>query len=191
MSDKTEEPIAEQAARYRWLRDKSEPNICAFYLSVGMGLHGVRFTRETVDAAIDAAMQAESRTDTARLPPAEASKPDEKNSAAGQPLVGLSDEREAKSQDWDSIEGLTRIKDDVTRSNHDRTVAATVLVKKIIAAPAVPQSPPTPTQKGGPHADGISVAEVKPEGRDSVTNAQPTPEVGLPELSAAPKQGDQ
>ena len=41
------------AQRYRWLRDKSEPEICAFYLSVGKAFHGVKFARETVDAAID------------------------------------------------------------------------------------------------------------------------------------------
>lgn len=40
------------AARYRWLRDYSEPALCAFYLSVGKAFDGVRFTRETVDAAI-------------------------------------------------------------------------------------------------------------------------------------------
>jgi hypothetical protein len=42
------------AERYRWLRDISEPGICAFYLSVGQAFHGVRFARETVDEAIDA-----------------------------------------------------------------------------------------------------------------------------------------
>lgn len=41
------------AARYRWLRDKSEPGICAFYLSVGKAFDGVKFTQETVDQAID------------------------------------------------------------------------------------------------------------------------------------------
>jgi hypothetical protein len=46
------------AARYRWLRDKSEPGICAFYLSVGQAFKGVKFARETVDEAIDAAMSA-------------------------------------------------------------------------------------------------------------------------------------
>ncbi|CAM2142560.1 protein of unknown function [Pararobbsia alpina] len=45
---------ARDAARYRWLRDISEPGICAFYLSVGQAFHGVRFKRETVDEAIDA-----------------------------------------------------------------------------------------------------------------------------------------
>jgi hypothetical protein len=41
------------AERYRWLRDVSEPGICAFYLSVGMAFKGVKFARETVDAALD------------------------------------------------------------------------------------------------------------------------------------------
>jgi hypothetical protein len=50
------QPAPGDAERYRWLRDKSEPGICAFYLSVGQAFKGVRFTRETVDAAIDAAM---------------------------------------------------------------------------------------------------------------------------------------
>lgn len=45
------------AERYRWLRDKSEPGLCAFYLSVGMALHGVKFAPETVDSFIDAAMK--------------------------------------------------------------------------------------------------------------------------------------
>jgi hypothetical protein len=42
------------AERYRWLRDLSEPGICAFYLSVGKAFDGVKFKRETVDEAIDA-----------------------------------------------------------------------------------------------------------------------------------------
>ena len=45
---------AKDAMRYRWLRDKSEPGICAFYLSVGKAFDGVRFTQTTVDDAIDA-----------------------------------------------------------------------------------------------------------------------------------------
>lgn len=45
---------AKDASRYRWLRDHSQPGICTFYLSVGNGLHGVKFTRDTVDEAIDA-----------------------------------------------------------------------------------------------------------------------------------------
>lgn len=49
---------ARDAARYRWLRDKSEPGICSFYLSVGSAFKGVRFARETVDEAIDAAIAA-------------------------------------------------------------------------------------------------------------------------------------
>ena len=45
---------AKEAARYRWLRDKSEPGICSFYLSVGKAFDGIKFTQDTVDAAIDA-----------------------------------------------------------------------------------------------------------------------------------------
>ena len=50
---------AKDAARYRWLRDKSEPGICAFYISVGQAFKGVKFARETVDKAIDAARAAQ------------------------------------------------------------------------------------------------------------------------------------
>jgi len=50
---------AKDAVRYRWLRDKSEPGICAFYMSVGQAFKGVKFARETVDEAIDAARAAE------------------------------------------------------------------------------------------------------------------------------------
>lgn len=46
------------AARYRWLRDLSEPGICSFYLSVGKAFEGVKFTRATVDDAIDAQIAA-------------------------------------------------------------------------------------------------------------------------------------
>lgn len=46
------------AERYRWLRDLSEPGICAFYLSVGKAFEGVKFKRETVDEAIDAQITA-------------------------------------------------------------------------------------------------------------------------------------
>jgi len=46
--------MSQDAARYRWLRDKSEPGICAFYLSVGQAFKDVRFAPETVDQAIDA-----------------------------------------------------------------------------------------------------------------------------------------
>jgi hypothetical protein len=41
------------AQRYRWLRDKSDPGICAFYLSVGQAFAHIKFARETVDQAID------------------------------------------------------------------------------------------------------------------------------------------
>jgi hypothetical protein len=51
--------MAEDAARYRWLRDKSEPGICAFYMSVGQAFKDVKFKRETVDQAIDAQMSKE------------------------------------------------------------------------------------------------------------------------------------
>ena len=50
---------AKDAVRYRWLRDKSEPGICAFYMSVGQAFKGVKFARETVDEAIDAARAAQ------------------------------------------------------------------------------------------------------------------------------------
>lgn len=49
--------LARDAARYRWLRDKSEPGICSFYLSVGQAFKNVKFAPETVDEAIDAAIQ--------------------------------------------------------------------------------------------------------------------------------------
>lgn len=49
---------AQDAARYRWLRDHSEPGICAFYLSVGMAFKDVRFKPGTVDAAVDAQINA-------------------------------------------------------------------------------------------------------------------------------------
>lgn len=45
--------LAKDAARYRWLRDKSEPGICAFYLSVGAAFHKIRFKPQMVDEAID------------------------------------------------------------------------------------------------------------------------------------------
>lgn len=50
--------LTAEAARYRWLRDHSEPSICAFYLSVGEAFKGVKFARETVDEAIDAQIAA-------------------------------------------------------------------------------------------------------------------------------------
>lgn len=48
---------AKDAKRYRWLRDISEPGICAFYLSVGKAFDGVKFKRATVDEAIDAQIE--------------------------------------------------------------------------------------------------------------------------------------
>lgn len=55
-----------QAARYRWLRDKSEPGICAFYLSVGQAFKDVKFAKETVDDAIDAQIAAMSAATEAK-----------------------------------------------------------------------------------------------------------------------------
>jgi hypothetical protein len=55
------ERLRAEAERYRWLRDKSEPGICAFYLSVGQAFMGVKFARETVDEAIDAAIGAHTK----------------------------------------------------------------------------------------------------------------------------------
>jgi len=50
---------ARDAVRYRWLRDTSEPGICAFYMSVGQAFKGVTFAQEMVDEAIDAARAAQ------------------------------------------------------------------------------------------------------------------------------------
>ncbi|MES2048820.1 MAG: hypothetical protein V4447_10495 [Pseudomonadota bacterium] len=50
------------AARYRWLRDKSDPGICAFYLSVGKAFDGVKFNQDTVDLAIDAQISAKGQS---------------------------------------------------------------------------------------------------------------------------------
>jgi hypothetical protein len=48
--------MAKDAARYRWLRDKSVKVQCGFYLSVGEALHKIRFEPQTVDNSIDAAI---------------------------------------------------------------------------------------------------------------------------------------
>lgn len=50
--------LEKDAARYRWLRDISVPPH-NFYLSVPVEFDGVRYTREQVDAAIDAALAKE------------------------------------------------------------------------------------------------------------------------------------
>lgn len=55
--------LQREAARYRWLRDKSEPGICAFYLSVGKAFDGIKFTQTTVDEAIDAQIAADPTKD--------------------------------------------------------------------------------------------------------------------------------
>ena len=52
---------ADDAARYRWLRDRSRPGLCAFYLDVGQAFKGVRFEARTVDEAIDAQIEKEQR----------------------------------------------------------------------------------------------------------------------------------
>lgn len=49
--------MEKDAMRYQWLRDKSQDRD-SFYLSVPKYLHGVKFTRKTVDDAIDAAILA-------------------------------------------------------------------------------------------------------------------------------------
>lgn len=53
--------VERDAARYRWLRDKSDPGICAFYLSVGKAFDGVKFKQDTVDCAIDAQISAQEK----------------------------------------------------------------------------------------------------------------------------------
>ena len=58
--------LEKDAARYRWLRDHSEPGICAFYLSVGKAFDGVRFTKPTVDEAIDAQIALQALNDQAQ-----------------------------------------------------------------------------------------------------------------------------
>ena len=58
-ADAENDALRADAARYQWLRDKSEPGICAFYMPVGMAFHSVKFKRETVDEAIDAVRKAE------------------------------------------------------------------------------------------------------------------------------------
>jgi hypothetical protein len=50
------EQYKKDAQRYVWLRDNSEPGICAFYLSVGKAFHNIRFTSEQIDDAIDSAI---------------------------------------------------------------------------------------------------------------------------------------
>ena len=49
------EALRKEADRYRWLRDKSE-SVHPFYLSTPIWFTGVRFRKEDVDNAIDAAM---------------------------------------------------------------------------------------------------------------------------------------
>ncbi|KTC34172.1 hypothetical protein AO265_39860 [Pseudomonas sp. ABAC61] len=48
------EALRKDAERYWWLRDKSE-SVHSFYLSVPIWFSGVRFRKDDVDSAIDAA----------------------------------------------------------------------------------------------------------------------------------------
>ncbi|WP_339496913.1 hypothetical protein [Pseudomonas sp. EA_15y_Pfl1_P101] len=50
-----QDQLEKDAARYRWLRDKSQA-INQFYLSVPLWFSGIRFRKEDVDSGIDAAM---------------------------------------------------------------------------------------------------------------------------------------
>ena len=49
------EALRKDAERYRWLRDQSE-SIHQFYLSTPIWFTGVKFSKESVDSTIDAAM---------------------------------------------------------------------------------------------------------------------------------------
>ena len=55
-ANKRAEEAEKDAARYRWLRDKSVPPH-NFYISVPVEFHGVRYTRHEVDSYIDEAMR--------------------------------------------------------------------------------------------------------------------------------------
>ncbi|WP_434676204.1 hypothetical protein [Pseudomonas sp. D3-10] len=54
-AQKGSELLSKDADRYRWLRDKSE-SIHQFYLSTPIWFTGVKFSKDNVDSAIDAAM---------------------------------------------------------------------------------------------------------------------------------------
>jgi hypothetical protein len=49
------ESLRKDAARYQWLRDKSE-SVHSFYLSVPIWFSSVRFRKEDVDSSIDTAI---------------------------------------------------------------------------------------------------------------------------------------
>jgi hypothetical protein len=49
------EGMRKDAERYRWIRDKSE-SVHSFYLSVPIWFSNIRFRKEDVDSAIDAAI---------------------------------------------------------------------------------------------------------------------------------------
>lgn len=50
-----QDQLEKDAARYRWLRDKSEA-VHQFYLSTPIWFTGVKFSKENVDSTIEAAM---------------------------------------------------------------------------------------------------------------------------------------
>ncbi|MNJ60497.1 hypothetical protein D3C77_562350 [compost metagenome] len=52
-ADERADVLERDAARYHWLRDKSE-SVHSFYLSVPVWFSGVRFRGQDVDSAIDA-----------------------------------------------------------------------------------------------------------------------------------------
>ncbi|WP_277963879.1 ead/Ea22-like family protein [Pseudomonas sp. RIT-To-2] len=52
------EALRKDAARYHWLRDKSE-SVHQFYMSTPIWFTGVKFSKENVDNTIDAAMSKE------------------------------------------------------------------------------------------------------------------------------------
>lgn len=54
------EALRKDAARYRWLRDKSE-SVHSFYLSVPIWFSNIHFQRKDVDIAIDAAIAEDGR----------------------------------------------------------------------------------------------------------------------------------
>ncbi|WP_122867959.1 hypothetical protein [Pseudomonas viridiflava] len=55
------ETLREDAARYQWIRDKSEA-VHSFYLSVPIWFSSVRFRKEDVDSYIDAAIAEQERS---------------------------------------------------------------------------------------------------------------------------------
>lgn len=56
------EALRKDAERYRWLRDSSE-SVHQFYLSTPIWFTGVKFSKESVDSTIDAAMSKEQKAE--------------------------------------------------------------------------------------------------------------------------------